>query len=83
MPLTITDEELASAGLTAGEARLELACRLFAAQRLSLAQATRWSGLSRVDFETELIARRIPVYRVTEESWEQEATVFPPQAPAL
>ncbi|MDZ4688613.1 MAG: UPF0175 family protein [Planctomycetaceae bacterium] len=77
MPLLITDEELQAAGLTADAARIELACRLFQAEKLTKVQARRLSGLERLDFEDELIARKIPVYYVTEESWAQDLTAIP------
>uniref|UniRef100_A0A7C2NW29 UPF0175 family protein n=1 Tax=Schlesneria paludicola TaxID=360056 RepID=A0A7C2NW29_9PLAN len=72
MPLHITDEELKAAGLTAETARVELACRLFQAGKLTKVQARRLAGLGRLDFEDELIARKIPVYAVTEESWAED-----------
>jgi predicted HTH domain antitoxin len=79
MPLLISDDELIVAGVTAEEARLELACRLYASGKLSLAQAARWAAMSRVDFEDALISRRIPVYRMTQKAWEEETATW--QAP--
>ena len=63
MPLTIPDELLRDAGLSEQAARVEIACRLFALNRLALWPAARWAGLSRVEFETELRRRNIPQYR--------------------
>jgi predicted HTH domain antitoxin len=77
MPLHITDEELQAAGLTPETARVELACRLFQAGRLTKVQARMLAGLGRLDFEDELIARKIPVYEVTEESWAEDLKTFP------
>ena len=67
MPLTIPDALLEQAGWSEQTARLELACELFRAKRLSLGQAAQWAGLSRVEMEAELLRRHIPIYEVTEE----------------
>ena len=67
MPLSITDEMLQQAGLSEDEARIEIACRLFDADRLTLHQAACWAGLDRFGMESVLMDRRIPVYRFTEE----------------
>lgn len=65
MPLTLSDEVLKQAGMTAEEARVEIACRLFDAEKLALWPAAQLAGLSRVEFEEELSKRRIPIYRPT------------------
>ena len=65
MPLTISDEQLREAGLTAREALMEFACRLFDSGRLTLWGAARLTGLSRVEFESELRRRGIAIYRPT------------------
>ncbi len=67
MPLTIPDSVLEQAGLTAQEARVEIASRLFELRRLGLWQAATWAGLTRAEMESELLRRRIPLYEVTEE----------------
>ena len=72
MPLTISDDVLASAGLTEREALIEFACRLFDADKLPSPTAARLAGLTRTDFESELIARGLPTVRYTEEMWEQD-----------
>lgn len=72
MPLTISDELLDEAGLTEEQARIEFACRLFDAGRLHLWPAARLAMLSRAEFEAELRARGLPVYRVTEEHYLQD-----------
>jgi predicted HTH domain antitoxin len=77
MPLILSDEELQAAGLTPETARIELACRLFEAGKLDLFHARKLSGRVRVDFEDELIARKIPVYYVTEETWAQDLAAMP------
>ena len=72
MPLMISDEMLASAGLTEEEAKQEIACRLFDAGRLSLPEATRWAGMTRTAFEAALLARGLPLIRVNEAYWQAE-----------
>ena len=63
MPLTIPDDILNSTGLDENAARLEIACRLFDAERLSLWNAAKWVGMTRVQFESELLNRGIAIYR--------------------
>lgn len=65
MALTIPDEVLRQAGMTESEARIEIACRLFDAGRISFPAATRLAGVSRPEFERELDARNLPIYRPT------------------
>ncbi len=65
MPLTLSDDILNEAGLTEEEARVEIACRLFEAQKLALWQAAKLAGMTRTQFEGELLERRIPLYRPT------------------
>ena len=50
MPLTLSDELLKQAGMTADEARVEIACRLFDAGKLALWPAAQLAGMSRVEF---------------------------------
>jgi predicted HTH domain antitoxin len=76
MPLTITDEELQAAGVTAEEARLELACRLFQAGKLDLWPAAQLAGLSRVQMEEALHDRKIPIYTITYEELQKELRVL-------
>lgn len=72
MPLTISDPDLAAAGLTEEAARVEIACRLYDSQLLPFGAAIRWSGLHRTGFEEALLDRGLPVYRITEAMLEQE-----------
>lgn len=72
MPLTITDEQLTEAGITEHDARVEVACRLYDAGKLSLLQAMHWANLSRVSFEAALIERGLPVYRITEQDLDDD-----------
>ncbi len=65
MPLMISDEALREAGLTAREAQIELACRLFDVGKLALWPAAQLAGMGRAEFEGELHERKIPAYRPT------------------
>jgi len=72
MPLIIPDEALKEVGLSESEARVEIACLLFDAGRLSLPGAARLAELERVEFEKALLQRRIPLYRPTVEDLESD-----------
>src|SRR5438105_6226001 len=72
MPVIIPDETLKQAGLTESEALIEIACRLFDADRLHLWPAAQLAGLSRADFESALISRGIAVQRIDEEYLKHE-----------
>jgi predicted HTH domain antitoxin len=65
MPLTLSDDVLKQAGMSADEARIEIACRLFDAGKLDLWPAAQLAELSRAEFEAELMKRKIPIYRLT------------------
>jgi len=67
MPLMISDEQLQQVGLTEDDARVELACRFFDANRLTLHQAANWAGLDRLGMEAALVQRGLPIYWYTEE----------------
>jgi len=72
MAVTIPDRLLEEAGLSEREAKLEIACRLYDAGKLTMPQATHWAEISRVEFETALLERRLPLVRVDEGYWAQE-----------
>ena len=72
MPVTLPDDLLAEAGLSEQEAKLEIACRLFDASKLTLPQATHWLGITRVEFEAALLERGLPVVHLDERYWSQE-----------
>lgn len=72
MPLTLSDEILAQAGMSTEEARVEIACRLFDAGKLDLWPAAQLAEMSRTQFEGELMKRKIPIYRLTLEDLEAE-----------
>jgi predicted HTH domain antitoxin len=67
MPLLISDDVLRSAGLSEAEAKIEIACRLFDAGKLTIGHASRLADLPESDFEQALQARGLPRYRVTEQ----------------
>ena len=67
MPLMIPDEVLREAGLSEREALIEFACRLYDIGKLALWPAAKLAGLSRGEFEEQLMLRKIPVYRPTPE----------------
>ncbi len=72
MPVVISDETLSEAGLSEGEALVEIACRLFEAGKLTLWSAARLARLSRVEFEHELRTRHIALYRPTVDDLEAD-----------
>jgi predicted HTH domain antitoxin len=69
MTLTLPDDpalaELGEAGL-----RLDLACALFAAGRVSRGVAARIAGMERIAFDEELFRRQIPSF--TEETMAED-----------
>lgn len=65
MVINLPDDVLRQAGLDEHEALVEFACWLFDSDRLDLFGGARLAGLSRLDFEAALRARRIPIYRPT------------------
>lgn len=69
MTLTLPDDP-ALADMTESDIRLDLACALFAAGRVSRAVACRIAGMERSTFDQELIRRRIPGY--TEEMLDED-----------
>ena len=70
MPVTVPDQLLSEAGLS--EAKLEIACRLYDAGKLTMPQATRWAGISRSEFECALLERHLPLVRIDDTYWQQE-----------
>jgi predicted HTH domain antitoxin len=61
MTLTLPDDP-ALADLAESDIRLDLACALFAAGRISHAVAARLAGVERLAFDQELFRRHIPSY---------------------
>lgn len=67
MPLVISDETLSTLKLNEREARIEIACHLFGAGKMTMVQARRFAMMERIEFEEELKTRGIPAYVVTAE----------------
>lgn len=63
MPIVMTDETLRQTGMTEREVVIEIACRLYDIEKLPLWPAAKMAGMSRDDFERELLERRIPIHR--------------------
>jgi len=72
MPVTITDETLQAMNMGEREATIEIACRLFDADLLPKVSASRMAGLTRAEFDDELIKRGLPILHLDEKYWEQE-----------
>jgi predicted HTH domain antitoxin len=72
MTITLADDILQRAGLTEREVVIELACRLFDADRLGKSEAAALCGMDRPSFESELATRGLAVYHMTDEDWEIE-----------
>jgi predicted HTH domain antitoxin len=72
MPVIIPDETLRQAGLTEKEALVEIACRLFDAEKLHLSPAAQLAGMNRGEFESALISRGIAIHRIDEEYLKHE-----------
>ncbi len=67
MSLTIPDALLQAAHMSEAELRQEIAVLLFQRDKLTLAQASRFAHLSRLQFQHVLASRQIPLhYDVTD-----------------
>ncbi|MGI8982193.1 MAG: UPF0175 family protein [Pirellulaceae bacterium] len=64
MSLMIPDDNL--------DGQIEIACRLFAAAKLSKSAATHWLGMTRTKFEEELLKRNLPLTVYTEAQLRQD-----------
>ena len=73
MTLTIPDDVSNELRRKAPQALIELACRLYSADRLTKHEAARLCGLSRGEFEQQLSARGLPWIRLNwDETYERE-----------
>lgn len=75
MTLTITNPNLEAMGLTESDVLRELALSFFAAEKLTLGQASRLARISQEEFLELLVARRIPVHYGVEEVLEDLETL--------
>ena len=62
MSVIVPDEILATTGLSDSEMKQEIAIMLFAQEKLTLAQASRFAGIDRMTFQHILASRKIPVH---------------------
>jgi predicted HTH domain antitoxin len=62
MALIVPDEVLHRAGLTENELLLEIAILLFQQDKLTLAQASKLAGISRIELQRALASRGIPLH---------------------
>jgi predicted HTH domain antitoxin len=72
MPVVIPDEVVQQTGLGERELLIEIACRLFDLEKLDLWSAAKLAGLTRTEMEGELMKRNLPIYRYTEEHFQQD-----------
>jgi predicted HTH domain antitoxin len=75
MSVTISDELLQAAQMSESEFRLELAIWLYQQGRITLAQASRLAGLTRLQFQRELNQRGIPIHYTPEDLHEELETL--------
>lgn len=62
MSLTISDALLESARMSEAELRQEIAVLLFQREKLTLAQASQFAHVSRLQFQHVLASRQIPLH---------------------
>lgn len=62
MSILISDDILQSARLTEDEFKQEIAVLLFQKEKLTLAQASHFAGMTRLQFQHLLASRNIPVH---------------------
>jgi predicted HTH domain antitoxin len=75
MTIELPDMNIGSQPLTSEQARIELACALYAAWKVSMSQAVKIAGMPRILFWDELGKRKIPRhYRV--EDFEHDMRVL-------
>ncbi|NJL19885.1 MAG: UPF0175 family protein [Leptolyngbyaceae cyanobacterium SM1_3_5] len=62
MSLVISDEVLQTIQMSEAELRQEVAILLFQKERFTLGQASRFAGMSRLQFQRSLASRKIPLH---------------------
>ena len=62
MSVIVPDEIIGTTGLSDSEMKQEIAIMLFAQEKLTLAQASRFAGVDRMTFQHLLASRKIPVH---------------------
>jgi predicted HTH domain antitoxin len=61
MSIVISEEILQQAHMTEEELRQEIAILLFQKEKLTLAQASKFAGMNRIQFQHLLASRQIPI----------------------
>ena len=62
MSIEITDDILSAIGMSESELMQEIAVLLFQKEKLSIGQASRLAGMSRLQFQHLLASRQIPLH---------------------
>lgn len=62
MSITVSDEMLREAKMSESEFRTEMAIWLYREGRLTLAQAARWAGMTRLQFQRALSAKGVSIH---------------------
>lgn len=62
MSVIVPDEILTASQMSETEMRQEIAVMLFQREKLTLAQASRFAGMHRVEFQHLLASRQIPMH---------------------
>ena len=75
MSVVIPDDILQATGMSSAELKQELAALLFQKDKLTLAQASKLAGMSRLEFQHLLASRSIPVHYDVAEFEEDLATL--------
>jgi predicted HTH domain antitoxin len=70
MTINLPDDILKDTGLTERDLLIELACRLFDAEKLGKSAAAKLCGMDRTALEFELDKRGLALYHYTEKDWE-------------
>jgi predicted HTH domain antitoxin len=75
MSVVISDDVLQATGMSSAELKQELAALLFQKEKLTLAQASKLAGMSRLEFQHLLASRSIPIHYHLPEFEEDLATL--------
>jgi predicted HTH domain antitoxin len=75
MSVVISDDVLQATGMSSAELKQELAALLFQKEKLTLAQASKLAGMSRLEFQHLLASRSIPIHYDLPEFEEDLATL--------
>ena len=71
MTIEISDELVRATGLSEEQLRLEIACRIYAAELWSRQEACKFAGLGDLfEFDRELVRRKLPTF--TDKRFDEE-----------